>query len=83
MTKCIVILFPAKLRDFDIEVTLCPTSKKPGTARILNAIVGPQRPDAPNSLPLISCSEEYIGFIAEAKLVEPPFIHCYEIEEEN
>jgi len=66
------ILFWDELQTSDLEFIVPSSADEPGQARLKQAKVGPVRPEAPNSRPLISASGANIGYVADISLLEPP-----------
>jgi len=78
MTKLFIhILFPAELRPNDIQIISPPAADRPGQARLQAAMVGDRRPEAPNSLPLISQSQATVGYVANTDYMEEPYENSY------
>lgn len=74
------ILFQEEVQPDDIQVIKEPAPNQPGQARLNQATPGLQRPEAPNSLPLLSRSGGTIGFVANVKFLEPPYGGSYVIK---
>ncbi len=75
------ILSPTELRPGDLEIITEATRAQPGLARLAAAYIGEVQPDAPQSKPLLSATRAKIGFVAEAKLIAPPFNDAYWVVE--
>jgi len=68
------------LEQGDIQIIAPPTADHPGQARLVRAIIGDARPDAPSSRPLLSHqSRSNIGYVANVKFMEEPYDHSYVI----
>jgi hypothetical protein len=81
--KFIEILFPEDVQPEDLEVVTPAASGKPGRVKLGQARLGKPHPAAPNSAPLFSRTGAKIGFVASADLIEPPYTHCYWLEESD
>lgn len=74
------ILSPEEVQPNDIQIIREPTSDQPGQARLNLARPGLQRPEAPNSVPLLSRSGGTIGFVANVRFLEAPYEGSYVIK---
>jgi hypothetical protein len=71
------VLFAGDVQPDDVDILIKATAEKPGLLRLNRAYLGPTRPDAPNSAPLLSWTGAQIGYVAAESLLEPPFMDTY------
>ena len=77
----IEILFPEDVRPEDLDVVTPAAAGQPGRVKLGQARMGKPHPNAPNSAPLFSRTGAKSGFVASAELSEPPYTHCYWLDE--
>ena len=76
----IQILWPEMLEQGDIRIIEPPTADKASQAHLQTAYTGTVRPEAPNSVPLLSQSGASVGYVANVKYMEEPYEHSYIIK---